>query len=59
MVQTRSNSGSIENLASGQDLRGDNKSTENSSRGTILEALQKPAGGNAPPVGRGMQLPSG
>ena len=55
MVQTRLNSGLIEDLV----LEGDNGSAENSSCGTILKALQKPAGGNVLPVGKGVQLPSG
>ena len=40
-------------------MRGDNGSAEGSSRGTIPEALQKPAKGDVPPVNKGMQLPGG
>ena len=58
-MQTRSNSGPIEDPASGQASEGDNRSAEGSSRGTIPETPQKPAGGDAPPVGEDVQLPDG
>ena len=56
MVQTKSNSSSVEDPVSGQALGGDNKNAEGSSRGTISEALQGPAGSDAPPVSKGMQF---
>ena len=59
MVQTRSNSSPVEDLASGQASGGDNGSAEDSSRGTIPEAPQGPAGGDASPEGEGVQLPGG
>ena len=57
MVQTRLNSGLIEDPALGQVLKGDNGSAEGSSRRTISKVLQRPTGGNALPVSEGMQLP--
>ena len=58
-MQTRSNSGPVEDQALGQASGGDNGTAESSSRGTVLEAPQEPAGGDAPPVGKGVQLPGG
>ena len=59
MMQMRLNSGPIKVPASGQALGGDNKSAEGSFHSTILKALQKPAGGDALPVGKGVRLLGG
>ena len=59
MVQTRSNSGPVEDPVSSQALKGDNKSAEGSSRKTIPKTSQKPARGDAPLVSKGMQLLGG
>ena len=59
MVQTKSNSGPIEDPALGQASKSDNKSAEGSSYGTILEASQGPAVGNTPSVGESVRLPGG
>ena len=58
-MQTRSNSGLVEDPASGQVLRGDNRSAEGSFCRTIPKALQGPAGSDVPPVGKGVQLLDG
>ena len=59
MVQTRSNSGSVENQALSQALGGDNGTAESSSHGTVPEAPQEPARGDTLSVGKGVQLPDG
>ena len=59
MVQTRSNSGSVEDQASGQALGGDNGTVESNSRGTVPEASREPAGNDALPVGKGVRLSGG
>ena len=58
-MQTRSNSGPVEDQALGQASGGDNGTAESSSRGTVPEAPREPAGGDAPPVGEGVRLPGG
>ena len=52
------NSGPVKDLASSQALGSDNGSAEGSSYKTILEAPQRPAGGDAPLVGKSV-WPSG
>ena len=58
-MQTRSNSGFVEDPASGQALGGDNGSAKDSSHGTISETLQRLAKDDAPPVGKGVRFSNG
>ena len=55
-MQTRSNNGLVEDLASGQALEGKNRNAESSSCKTIPKALQKPAGNDVLPEGKGVWL---
>ena len=59
MMQTRLNNGPIEDSALNQTSESDNRSAKSSSRGTISEALQKPAEGDASPVDKNVRLLSG
>ena len=59
MVQTRSNSGPVEDQALGQASGGDNRTAESSSCGTVPEVPQELARGDAPSVDVSVQLPSG
>ena len=59
MVQTRSNSGLVEDPASNQALGDDNGSAKSSSRKTIPEAPQRPARDNVLPVGKDVRLLDG
>ena len=59
MMQTRSNNGPVEDPTLGQASGGDNGSTKSSSCGTIPDTWQRFAEGDAPPVGKGVQLLGG
>ena len=56
MMQTRSNSGPVEDLAMDQALRGDNKNAKSTFSRIILEAPQKLARSDALPESKNMQL---
>ena len=58
-MQTRLNSGFVEDPALGQALRGDNRSVESSFCEMVPEAQQKPAGGDALLVGKSVRLLGG
>ena len=57
-MQTKSNSDSVEDQASGQAfdqvLGGDNGTAKSSFHGTVPEAPQEPARGDAPSVDKGV-----